>query len=72
MTIAIYHDDFHNTARIEKGRGPAYYKGPVCDKYRLILSADYDNNEIYYVSTYETKADAEHKLSTFSCGTFRK
>ena len=71
MIIKTLKDDFHNTAKIEKHVGPSYYGGASCVGYKLIVSADYDNDDVYFVSIYSSVGDALHALSEFSCGTFR-
>lgn len=65
-----FKDDFHNTARIDKHIGPAYYNGPCVVQYRLTLIANYDHNMVYHVSVYESWKEAMEALKKFSCGTF--
>lgn len=69
----IYKDYFGNTAKIEK----VYilpYKGAQTKEsnFRLLITADYENDFLYFVSVYETEKDALKKLEGFSCGTFKK
>ncbi len=71
MLVKTLKDDFHNTAKIEKHIGPAYYGGAPETGYKLIVSADYDNDNVYFVSVYCSVGDALAALSAFSCGTFR-
>ena len=69
----IYKDEFGNTAKIEK----VYilpYKGAQTkvNSFRLLITADYEDNFLYFVAVYETEKDALKKLEGFSCGTFKK
>lgn len=61
ITLATLKDrTHHNTARIESGRGPAYYGGHDGDQIRVTLSADYNHGMVYHVSVY---ADIESALA---------
>ena len=71
MLIKTFHDDFGNTAVItEKNVLP--YKGAPQKQQAFILtiSADYENDFIYFVSMYETEIEAMKKLQKFSCNTW--
>ena len=70
--VANYADAFGNGAQVDYKRGPAYNGGPLADHYRLTCCALYDGGYVYHVSVHETQADAEEKLHSFSCGTFKK
>lgn len=68
----IYHDDFGNTATItEKYILP--YKGAKETQRSFVLSltADYDNNFLYFLSVYETMREATDKLKELSCNTWK-
>ena len=69
--VKIFHDDFGNTATIkEEPHFP--YKGAKRKQnaFLLILSADYENNFVYFISLYETETEAISKLQKFSCNTW--
>ena len=71
--MSVYKDDFGNTAIIETIKHFPYREAKKKVKsFRLIVSSDYDNNSIYFVSVYETEERALNKLKEFSCGTFQK
>ena len=74
MTPAkIFCDDFGNVASIAEGKGRPYKDAPeLVTEYTLALFAKYDNNKMYFLSVYETEADAREKLKEFSCGTFKE
>lgn len=66
-----FHDDFGNTATIKEGRHFPY-KGAKKKQvdFLLTLSADYENNFVYFVSLYDTEKEAMEKLKIFSCNTW--
>ena len=70
--VKTFHDDYGNTAMIKEGRHFPYKgaKEKQAD-FILTLSADYEDNFIYFVSLYETEKEAMDHLKKFSCGTFR-
>lgn len=67
-----YKDNFGNTAKLEE-KMIFPYKGANVKStaYVLTISADYDNDFVYFVSVYETYDEALEKLRTLSCGTFK-
>jgi hypothetical protein len=71
MLIKTFHDDFGNTAVITK-KNILPYKGSPQKQvaFILTLSADYENDFIYFVSMYETEIEAMEKLQTFSCNSW--
>lgn len=70
--IKMLHDDYGNTAVIEKGLTLPYAEAAKkVMSYRLSLYATYDNNFLYHVSTYDLLSDLEANLKSFSCGTFK-
>jgi hypothetical protein len=72
MTIKIFHDDFGNTATITERNMLPYKGSPIKEKgYILSITADYDNNFLYFVSVYESMGDAMEKLKMFSCNTWK-
>lgn len=72
MTKKTFRDDFGNHAEIVEGRGLPY-KGASekVPEFVLTCFSDYDGGKMYYLSIYETFADALAKLKTFSAGTFK-
>lgn len=69
--IKTFHDNFGNTATIKTGRHFPYQGAKEKqDSFLLTLSADYENNFIYFVSLYETETAARNKLQDFSCNTW--
>ena len=69
----IYKDDFGNTAKIETVKIFPYQGATRKTKgFRLWVTADYDQDFVYYVSVFETMGDALKKLEDFSCGTFKQ
>lgn len=67
-----FHDDFGNIATIkEEQHFP--YKGAKEKQngFVLTLTADYENDFVYFVSLYETENDAMNKLKSFSCNTWK-
>lgn len=52
-----------NTAIIEKVKNYPYKNAPArAEKYRVTVSADYNNNFIFFVSCYETLKEAKEAL----------
>jgi hypothetical protein len=49
------------------------YKGAMqkTKGYVLTLTADYDDNMVYFVSIYESIDKAMEELNSFSCGTWK-
>lgn len=70
--ITFYKDSYGNTARIEPVITHPFKGGFIETGYRLVVSADYDNDFVYFVSMYETFEAAYQKLKQFSCGSFRE
>ena len=70
--MKILHDNFGNTATI-KNEKHYPYRGSTEkeDTYVLTLTADYDDNCVYFVSFYETEQEAMSKLTKFSCNTWK-
>lgn len=68
--VAVYHDDFGNTATVRK-RMTYGYKDAPCRKESLVLAltADYDD-VTYHVSVYESMEEVNAALAKFSCGTW--
>ena len=67
-----FKDDYGNTARIIVDQ--VYpYKGASKKEtsFKLIISADYENDDIYFVSRFDDIRRLLAKLSSFSCGTFK-
>ena len=72
MTIKILHDDFGNTATITEKDILPYRGSPIKEKgYILSITADYENNFLYFVSVYESIEKAMNKLEEFSCNTWK-
>ena len=70
--MKILHDDFGNTATIEETfmfpyKGAKYKE----NAYILKLTADYENNALYFLSVYDSVKAALEKLQGISCGTFK-
>ena len=68
-----YKDDFGNSAVIqEKFLLP--FKGSQYKEKAFVLSlySDYDGGFMYHRSVHESLTQAEEKLGTFSCGTFKE
>lgn len=69
--ISEWKDDFENKANIEEVFVKAHKDAKQEKAYRLSCYAEYNEDFCYYVSVFETVADAEQKLAEFSCGTFK-
>jgi hypothetical protein len=66
--MKVLHDDFGNTATIkEEMHFPYRGAKEKQNAFILTLTADYENNCIYFVSYYESMLDAMNKLKNFSC-----
>ena len=71
MTFKTLRDKFGNTATIEKVNIFLFEGSTIREGgFRLTLTADYENDFIYFMSVYLTEQDVMKKLSTISCGTF--
>lgn len=69
MIIKQLHDDYGNTATIERVTNRPYRDAPHKEtSYRLSLTADYNNDFLYHVSVYETLDEIDEKLTRISCG----
>ena len=69
----IFRDDFGNTARISKVMTLPYKGAKRKQKsYKLSITADYDDDFLYYVSIYEKEKDAKNDLKVFSCNTWKE
>lgn len=66
------HDNFGNTAKITK-KNIYPFRGSQTkeEAYILTVTADYEENLVYFVSVYESEREAMKKLKEFSCGTFK-
>ena len=70
--ITILHDDFGNTAEINEKMTIPYKGSPIKENaFILSITADYDNNFLYFVSVYESKEKVMNKLKEFSCNTWK-
>ena len=71
--INILKDDFGNTATIVR-RKILPYKGSAEREfgYVLTLTADYENDFVYFVSVYSTEKDAMNRLEQSSCNTWKQ
>lgn len=70
--MKIFHDDFGNTAKITERNILPYRGATQTEKgYVLSITADYDNDFLYYVSVFESVDDAIEKLKQFSCNTWK-
>lgn len=68
----LLYDNFGNTAKITKRKIYPFRGSQVKkDSYTLTLTADYEEDLIYFVSVYESEKEAMKKLKEFSCGTFK-
>lgn len=68
----ILHDDYGNTATIVEKYILPYRESPQKEKgYILTLTANYDNDMVYFVSIYETYDEAMKHLNEFSCRTWK-
>ena len=71
MVINELHDDFGNIATIKRERHFPYRDAKYRETcYILSLTADYDNDWQYFVSTYPTIDDVYNELKHISCGTW--
>jgi hypothetical protein len=70
--MKIFHDDFGNTATITEVMTLPYRGSKRKEKgFVLSITADYDNNFLYFVSVYDSIEDAQEKLTEFSCNTWK-
>lgn len=71
--MKIYFDKFSNMATITTKK-MLPYEGTRVRQQSFVLKvyALYDKNFLYFLSVYETEAEALKKLSEFSCGTFKR
>lgn len=68
-----YKDKFGNAAKIEPVKIYPYKGAETKIKgFRLWVYSEYDKNFVYFVSVYESFAEAENKLKELSCGTFKE
>lgn len=70
--VKVLHDNFGNTATIEKVM-ILPYKGARQKElaYILKLTADYEENLLYRLTTHETIADVYKELEKISCNTWK-
>jgi hypothetical protein len=67
-----FKDDYGNTARITVDQVYPYRGAERKEtSFKLIISADYEDDDIYFVSRFDDIKALLRKLSSFSCGTFK-
>lgn len=70
--MKILHDDFGNTATIEEKMMYSYKGAEHKTKFFVLsLTADYEDDFMYFRSVYESMGDAMEKLKEFSCNTWK-
>ena len=67
-----YQDDFNNKAIIQTKKILPYDGAKEKETAFILKCYSLHDNFMYFLSVYETLEDAEQKLATFSCGTFKK
>ena len=67
-----YKDDFNNKAIIQTNRVLLYGGAQEKETAFILKCYSLHDNSMYFLSVYETLEDAEQKLATFSCGTFKQ
>ena len=69
--VSEWKDSYGNRATIEEVFVKANKEVKQEKAYKLSCYAEYNDDFCYYVSVFETLADAETKIAEFSCGTFK-
>lgn len=65
------HDDFGNTAIIEEKMLCPYKGASAVKSYVLSVTADYDNDFMYFRCVSDDMDDINDRLAKMSCGTFK-
>lgn len=69
----IFKDAFGNTACITRRLGYPYRDAKnKTYSYKLTLSADYNDGDVYFVAIYSSEEDALRQLREFSCNTWQE
>lgn len=67
-----YKDNFNNKAIIQTKKILPFDGAKKKETAYFLKCYSFRDDSMYYLSVFETLEDAEQKLATFSCGTFKQ